>query len=118
MSSISPCQDMSIHFNDTILGEMNQGMVLLSNNDADYSQLSESSRDAITAVTHTGLTLAQYTGQGRNETVINFSFSPLLNINENYVNYDRPALAIFDNAGEDSTIFTWVDDLTGAGSHQ
>ncbi|NLK34003.1 MAG: hypothetical protein GX301_00935 [Gracilibacteraceae bacterium] len=103
---------VSIHFNDTILGEMNQGMVLLSNNDADYSQLSESSRDAITAVTHTGLTLAQYTGQGRNETVINFSFSPLLNINENYVNYDRPALAIFDNSWEDNTYFrTWVDDL-------
>jgi len=103
---------VSIQFNDTVLGDKNQGMFLLSNNDADYSQLSESSREAITAVTHTGLILAQYTGQGRNETVINFSFSPLLNINENYVNYDRPVLATFDNSWENNTYFrTWVDDL-------
>ena len=50
-------------------------MVLLSNNDAHYSQLPEDSREAITAVTDTGLILAQYTGAEENETVINFAFS-------------------------------------------
>ena len=103
---------VSIQFNDIVLGDKNQGMVLLSNNDADYSQLSESSREEITAVTHTSMILAQYTGQGRNESVINLSFSPLLNANENFVNYDRPVLAIFDNSWENNTYFrTWVDDL-------
>jgi len=103
---------VSIQLNNIVLGNKNQGMFLLSNNDADYSQLSESSREAINAVTHTGKILADYTGQGRNETVIDFPFSPFLNENENNVNYDRPVLATFDHSWEDNTYFrSWVDDL-------
>ncbi|MGI6235905.1 MAG: Calx-beta domain-containing protein, partial [Christensenellales bacterium] len=103
----------SMQFNDSyFFSNHNVGKFIMSNIDTPYDQLSENSRTDIEAVTDSGWKLAEHSGKGRGEFVINENLKKRLEEDINNVQYDRPVMAILDYSWENNTVFNnWVDDL-------